>query len=269
MIDEDRLPAGLVSHPALRGTLTRLTTRSYGTVIYRAGGCYVKLISTRDLDDLRFHPLEEAERLDWLGRHGLPVPEVVDAGADETTMWLVTAAVPGKPAAADWSPEELPAVVDAVADLARALHELPIGECPFDRTLASTLPLARRAVELGRVDLEDLDYEHQGWTPQRLLAELDATPAPGEEDLVVCHGDLCLDNIVIAPDTLTVTGILDAGRLGRADRWVDLAIATRNIAEECAEWGYRPDHAERFLRRYGVEADSAKNRFYRLMDEFV
>ena len=36
---------------------------------------------------------------------------------------------------------------------------------------------------------------------------------------------------MIDPETLTVAGLLDAGRLGIADRWLDLAIAVRDIGE--------------------------------------
>jgi len=137
------------------------------------------------------------------------------------------------------------------------------------RTLAVTLPLARRAVELDRVDLDDLEPAHRGWSARRLLAELDTKSPPVNADLVVCHGDLCLDKVLIAPATLSLAGFLDNGRLGRADRWVDLAIASRNIGEECIEWGYLPHHAELFLRRYGAAPDAGKRHFYRLLDEFV
>lgn len=267
-----RPPDGLRSLPFLDGAWTHVATRSYGTVIYRVRGphaYYVKITPPRERDDARFHPVSEAERLSWLGAQGFPVPEVVEVGSDDETMWLVTRAVEGRPASERWSEAERPAVVDLVADVARALHALPVRECPFDRTLAVTLPQARRSAELGRVDLDDLDPGREGWSAQRLLDELDATSLPGAEDIVVCHGDLCLDNIMIEPGTLTLAGILDHGRLGRADRWVDLAIAVREISEEGAGSGYRPHHVDRFLQRYGAELDHRKLHFYRLLDEFV
>jgi len=48
------------------------------------------------------------------------------------------------------------------------------------------------------------------------------TQALERADLAVCHGDFCLPNVVLDPETLVVTGILDVGRLGIADRHLDL-----------------------------------------------
>ncbi|RKT82949.1 kanamycin kinase [Saccharopolyspora antimicrobica] len=255
------------------GRWERIAQRSYGTAIYRVEGrrtYYVKTTPPRDPDDLRFHPGNEAERLGWLAGRGIPVPEVVELGESEDLQWLVTTMVPGRPVAGGWAPHELPRVLESVADLARALHELPAGECPFDRGLESSLAGARTAVERGTVDLDDLDPEHDGWSGDRLLAKLDATPPPPEVDVVVCHGDLCLDNVLVDPEGKSVTGVIDVGRLGVADRWLDLAIVLRDLGEETREWGYDPDCAEVFLRRYGLaEIDERRFSFYRLVDEFI
>ena len=123
--------------------------------------------------------------------------------------------------------------------MTRRLHALDVGTCPFDRrldvTLASVdLPLAR----------------------------------PDSEDVVVCHGDLCLPNVLIDPQTFEVTGLIDLARLGVADRYVDLAIATRSMALHPANTQFGPAMADRFLHAYGVPgADDTKIAFYRLLDD--
>ncbi len=86
---------------------------------------------------------------------------------------------------------------------------------------------------------------------------------------MVCHGDLCLDNVLIDPSGPAVSGVLDVGRLGTADRWLDLAVTRRNIAVECAGRGFGPADADRFLRSYGCPPDERRDTFYRLLDEFV
>lgn len=254
------------------GHWTVVATRSSGTVVHRVDGrrhaWYVKTTPVRETTGLGFDPPGEAARLGWLGRRGFPVPEVVDVGATPELAWLVTRAVGGRPAAGPWAPAELPAVLDVVADLTRALHALPVADCPFDRTLAVSLPEARLAAGTGRVDLDDLEDRHRGWTARRLLDELEATPAPMEHELVVCHGDLCLDNVLITPGAPALAGILDVGRLGRADRWLDLSIVLRNL-DECGDWAVLPDRTGRFLRRYGLAAmDGSRCHYYRLLDEF-
>jgi kanamycin kinase len=263
----------LASRSLLDGTWERVAVRSCGTTVYRVAGrlaYYVKISSPRSGDGLRFYPPGEAARLSWLSAQGIPVPEVVEVGATADTAWLVTTAIEGRPAAGYWPPADRGRVLDVVADLARTLHALPAAQCPFDRTLAVSLPLARAAARDGLVDLDDLDERHAGWTAQQLLDELDATPPPEQDRLVVCHGDLCLDNIVITPGTAALAGVLDVGRLGVADPWLDLSVVLRNITEECRAWDRGPHHAERFLRRYGLaEMDERKAFYYRLLDEFA
>ncbi|MEA2150693.1 MAG: aminoglycoside 3-phosphotransferase [Solirubrobacteraceae bacterium] len=265
--------------PPLAGLVTRsslVAARSDGTSIHRVSGgrrgeVYVKLAPALETSDPRFNPAAEAERLRWLAEQGLPVPAVVDVGAGGGLRWLVTAAVAGRPAAdATWSARERLSVLDAVADVARTLHALPTAECPFDGRLAVTLPRARAAVATGTVDLDDLDPGRRGATAADLLRELDATPPPAEDDLVVCHGDLCLDNVLVDAAGREVVALVDAGRAGVADRWQDLAIVLRNFGgDEGSAWGFRHHHAERFALRYGLAAvDERKRRFYGLLDEF-
>jgi kanamycin kinase len=146
-----------------------------------------------------------------------------------------------------------------IAGLTRRLHALPVEGCPFDRTLARSVPAAQAAVADGHVDLDDLDDEHRGWTNDQLLANLAAT-TPTTEDLVVCHGDLSLPNLIVDARTSTVTGVIDLGRLGIADRYADLALITRDLD---------PSQAHRFLAAYGAASpDVSRLAFYRLLDEF-
>jgi aminoglycoside phosphotransferase len=242
--------------------------------VYRVQGrrtYYVKTAPARGADDLRFNAREEALRLTWLRDRGFPAPEVVDVGANDDAMWLVTLAIDGRLASAPWRPEERPRVLDAVADLARALHAIPVEDCPFDLSLTVSLRWARAAACDGKVDVDDLEDEHRGWSAGRLLAALEALTPPAEEQLVACHGDLAFDNVLIDPSTLALTGLIDAGRLGRADRWRDLMTVMRSLEEERKREGHAEaePHAARFLRRYGLDGiDEERLAYYRLLDEF-
>jgi kanamycin kinase len=230
-----------------------VTVGQSGATVTRRDGVYRK-VSADPRDDLT----GEAARLSWLRAHGIPAAEVITS---EPGL-LVTAEVPGRSAAGDWPEADRGRVVDSLADLTRALHGLPVADCPFDRRLAVTVPQALAA----DVDLDDLDDERAGWTRDDLAARLLATRPPAE-DPVVCHGDLCLPNVVLHPATYEVTGLLDAGRLGVADRWTDLALITRSLVDD-RNPQYGEQEAERFLSRYGIALDPRKNDFYRLLDEF-
>jgi kanamycin kinase len=223
-----------------------VTTGRSGAVVSKGPGVFRK--QTLDpKEDLR----NEAERLVWL-------PEVLDA--DRT--FLLTREVAGRTAADDWPTESRPRVVDALARVTRDVHALPLEDCPFDRRLDVSIPEAMEA----QVDLTDLDPERRGWSRERLVAEL-LSHRPEQEDLAVCHGDLCLPNILVDPDSFAVTGVIDTGRLGIADRWTDLAIATRSLASpqnpQFGEWA-----ARQYLTACGLSLDIQKRDYYRLLDEF-
>ena len=230
-----------------------VTTGRFGAVVSRRRGLYRK--ETLDpAEDLR----AEADRLVWLQSQGIPVPEVVEADR----RVLVTREVAGRTAADDWPATARPRVVEALARVTRDLHGLPVEDCPFDRRLDVVLPQALAA----DVDLSDLDPERLGWSRERLVAELLAR-RPDREDLAVCHGDLCLPNVLVDPDTFVVTGVVDVGRLGVADRWTDLALATRSLAGPSNPQFGAPS-AEQYLDLYGVQADVVRLDYYRLLDEF-
>ncbi|QEV22034.1 aminoglycoside 3'-phosphotransferase [Streptomyces alboniger] len=214
----------------------------------------------------------EADRLTWLAGRGIPVPRLVERGTDGEVAWLVTEALPGRPAAERWPEGQRTAVTEALADITRALHELPSEDCPFDRSLAVTQEQAARSLHEGLVDLDDLDEEREGWSGPQLLDELHRT-RPASEDLVVTHGDLTSENVLIDPETCRVTGVIDVIRLGRADRHTDLAVALRELASEEDPW-FGPAYARRFLERYlqGATAEAVVDEdrlaYYRLLDEF-
>ncbi|MFB9391832.1 APH(3')-V family aminoglycoside O-phosphotransferase [Streptomyces coeruleoprunus] len=241
-----------------------------GAFVYHLTGHQPELyakVAPRTPENAAFDLAGEADRLEWLARHGIPVPRIVERGGDDTSAWLVTEAVPGVSAAEEWPEHQRLAVVEAMADLARALHDLPVDACPFDRGLTVTVAEARHNVREGLVDLDDLQEEREGWSGERLLAELDRT-RPEKEDTVVCHGDLCPNNVLLDPETCRVTGVIDVGRLGRADRHADLALAARELEIDEDPW-FGPEYAERFLERYGAQhVDKDKMAFYQLLDEF-
>ncbi|MFT3872879.1 MAG: aminoglycoside 3'-phosphotransferase [Nocardioides sp.] len=230
------------------------------------GSAYAKTASgSAQVADL----MAERDKVVWLATTPIPGPVLLDWEHAEDTATLVTSAVRGIPASA--VPEADASQVLPAARALTELHALPVSDCPFDHRLEVTCVAASAAVHRDLVDSADFDAERQGRQPRELLAELlvakEQMARLEADDLVVCHGDACLPNILLDPQTLRWTGLVDLARLGRADRYLDLALLHRSL-----EGGANPQFPEgsgdEALAAYGVVADPTRLAYYRLLDEF-
>lgn len=167
--------------------------------------------------------LAEETRLRWAGGY-LAVPRVLSSGPG----WLHTAALPGRSAVDPYWTARPVTAVRAIGAGLRIMHDaLPVATCPFGRP---------------------------AWVP---------ADAPPPDRLVVCHGDACAPNTLLADDG-TWAAHVDLGALGVADRWADLAVATWST-----QWNYGPGWEEPLLEAYGVEADPERTTYYRLLWELA
>ena len=142
------------------------------------------------------------------------------------------------------------------------MHELSVEACPFDFRLEVALPHVMRRVEQGQVLPErDFHPEYEHYSAETALAVLLDT-RPATEDLVVCHGDFCLPNLLL--EDWEPTGWIDLGELGVADRWWDVAVATWSIS-----WNLGPGLEDLFLDAYGVARDDDRIAYYRLLYDVV
>lgn len=199
----------------------------------------------------------EAARLRWAREAGLPVPLVLAACRAGQAEWLLTESLPGTSAvdpALLARPGEL---VPLLANGLRRFHQAQAAGCPFRFGLDIALDRVRGRVLAGQIDPDDMHAEHAHLSPAAALAELERL-RPDDEDLVVCHGDYCLPNVLIAGGE--VTGFVDLGELGVADRWWDLAVGSWSVS-----WNVGAGWEELFLSSYGVARDDRRMAFYRLL----
>lgn len=226
------------------------------TTVYRRGDVFAKCCDLSGVADLA----AERDRVEWLAATGLPGASVVDWLESSDGARLLTSAVPGvpgdavPPAARERAMQQLGAVL-------RDLHALT--DCPFERPLAKVIETAADVVRRDAVNPDFLTDEWRLLKPSELLAQVVAERPYVESVLepVVCHGDACLPNVFFDPRTFEVTGLIDLGRLGLADRYSDLALATIQLHDE---WSADPTP---FLSAYGLpEPDSRRLQFFRLLD---
>ncbi len=157
------------------------------------------------------------------------------------------------------SPDRRVAVVDAIAKFLRRIHAIQIADCPFTSNHEHRLLRARARIDANMVDEDDFDEDREGWTAEQVWDAMQGS-LPLVPDLVVRHGDFSLDNVLICDGE--VAGCIDAGRVGIADRYQDLAVAWNCLRE------FGASLQEQFLAQYGIhDLDRRKLQFHLMLDE--
>lgn len=204
----------------------------------------------------------EADRLRWLGGR-VAAPEVVAFEHEGTRASLVTTAIAGTPASDPVHRVEGLQLATAVGAGLRAIHDVDPADCPFDERLVARRAVIERRVSTGLVDRADLSEPYRRHDPDQLLALWWRGEPTDDEDLVVTHGDYTLGNVRIGGGE--VVGVEGWRRCGVADRYVDLAVAARSLADAVG-----PELTLAFFDAYGVtEPSLTKIDFYALAAELL
>jgi streptomycin 3"-kinase len=247
---------------------TRVKAGESGDLVYRREDrlAYAKIASSERSADLA----GERDRLLWLQGRGIAVPEVIDWREVEEGASLVMTAIPGVPAV-ELDGEDLLKAWPSTARQLKSLHELPADQCPFDRNLSLMFARAVDVVSRNAVNPDFLPPED--WDkPARELLERVERDLPlrlrqEADDRVLCHGDACMPNFMVDPQTFQCTGLIDLGRAGKADRYVDLSLMIANAEESWAT----PEQGERafsiLFETLGIDAaDRERLAFYLRLD---
>ena len=200
----------------------------------------------------------EAERMVWAAAY-LPVPTVVAIEDVEGSTVLITEGLAGHDGTDPRWRDDVPGLVRTFAEGLAAFHRAVGDEwCPFRFDVSTGLEHVRRRAEAGLLDPArhfNADYRHL--SVAAAVAQLEET-APVDEDLVVCHGDYCPPNVLLQGGR--VTGYVDLGELGVADRWRDIAIGGWSTG-----WNFGTEYEPLFYECYGVAPDPQRIAFYRLL----
>ncbi len=208
-----------------------------------------------------FAVLAEVDRLEWIDRR-LPCPKVLaSAQLDGGGHAVVLSLPPGTRASSAEHLTRATRTVEYFAQALRFVHEIPIDNCPFSSRLDLRLRSIRRRTNIGQYDPARFTPPYNRYSLDRLYEILQET-RPAEDDDVFTHGSFALDCTVL--DQTGVSGIVNWGSAGVADRYVDLASAVRSIANTLG-----PELIPTFFQWYGLpKPDPRKLDFYALLAEF-
>lgn len=208
----------------------------------------------------------------WL-KGQVPVPEIVIYCVEDGTAYTLMTRIQGKMLCDEEYLNNPKRLIRRVAEGIKMLWKVDITKCPFRTSrLEERLKQARWNVENNLVDMENVEPETFGKggfeNPEELICWLEKN-CP-EEDLVLTHGDFCLPNIFACNNK--VSGFIDLGKMGPADRWQDIAIALRSLEHNFTgkyNGGkkYFDFSIKYLLDELEIEMDYDKYRYYILLDE--
>jgi len=215
----------------------------------------------------------ESERklLEWLyGK--LPIPRVIAAETKDACSYLLMSRLPGEMACSASNLEKMEQTVKALAKGIRTLWQIDTARCPCSNGIAERLVQAQSNIENGQVETDDFEIETfttEGFSDVSDLYGYLEQNRP-QEDLVFSHGDYCLPNVFVSG--CEVTGFLDWGNGGIADRWQDIALCVRSLRHNCMEYaGYDEAAYQKyrtlFFSELGIAPDEEKIRYFILLDE--
>ncbi len=196
--------------------------------------------------------------MQWL-QDKLPVPKIIAQSKDNGYEYLLMTKAKGEMSCSDHflnKPEEL---VRLLAEGIKMLQQVNISDCPFECTLEKKLNAAKERIDLGQIDMSDWEKDTPFNTPEELYEYL--VNNQQDEEMVFSHGDYCLPNIFLSNDK--VSGFIDLGRAGIADKWQDIALCVRSV-----KYTLKNDYyIDLLFKHLGIDPNHAKVRYYILLDE--
>ncbi len=183
----------------------------------------------------------ETVALTWL-RDKLPVPECRCFFVEGETQYLLMTYMDGVTGIHPEALEEPKRLVREFARGLREVHALEIASCPLDWRMPRFFSRAEGLIESGALDDQVPEGETRTFLYDKLADVKQSVPE--EEDLVMCHGDYCLPNVLFQDGALS--GYIDVGYAGVGNRYLDLVAARGSIHRNLGEEWIAP-----FFHEYG------------------
>ena len=204
----------------------------------------------------------------------LPVPKIYAYEVADGKSYLLMSKCSGQMACSDEYMCQPLIQCKLLAAGLKKLWSVDISDDIPSQGLSCKLAAAEYNVEYGLVDIDNTEPDTFGENgfknPSELLQWLDENRP--EEELVLSHGDYCLPNIFGKQEE--VSGYIDLGKTGIADRWCDIAICYRSLRHNYSgkyskynEKAYLDYDDMLLFRELGIEPNWEKIQYYTLLDE--
>ena len=249
-----------------------IESEAYNTDDYGMSGSCVLLFEEKVLKIQNPGPEAENElsMLQYL-QGKLPVPKIYAHVVQDGKSYLLMEKCPGEMDCSESYMENPALQARLLAHGLKRLWAADMDFCPGDWRLERKLEQARYNIDHGLVDMDNVEpdtFGEKGFADPDALLEWLWENRP-KEDLALSHGDYCLPNIFGMG--AEVSGYIDLGRTGIADKWCDIALCYRSLSHNYSgryhgrSYGAYDDLL--LFRELGLEPDWEKIRYYILLDE--
>jgi aminoglycoside 3'-phosphotransferase-3 len=222
---------------------------------------YLKISESR-YNGTSYDVKREKDRMLWL-KGKLPVPDVLHFEQYDNENFLLMRAARGEAGDAYYEKRREPEkMIRIYSEGIQLFQSVSIAGCPFASDIDTRLNELDYLLQnnLADIDTENWEDDTPFQEPHELYAFL-KMHQPNEE-LVFSHGDFGDSNLFITNDH--ISGLIDLGRSGKADKWYDIAFCVRSIQNDL---GNNPGHLDLFFDLLGIEPDWDKIRYFILLDE--
>lgn len=212
----------------------------------------------------------EYNMMKWLQKK-IPVPEIICYQKENDINYMLMSRIKGKMLCSDFFLSHPEKLIKVIIKMFNLLWSVDISDCPYNNCLDNKLRFAEERVNKGLCSMEDCEigtYGKNGFkSPEQLLEWLKANKP--DEIPVFSHGDLCLPNVFA--DNGEITGFIDLGRCGIADKYQDIALCYRsicnNIGGKYNDKLYKSFNVQRLFDELQIKPDMELIRYYILLDE--
>lgn len=206
--------------------------------------------------------------------NNVPVPKIIEYKEENDFSYTLMSRVKGKMLCDDKILRNPKLLIKLLSEGLKLLWSVDISDCKIDdvSNIKQRLKAARYNVENNLVDVNNVmpdTFGPNGFeSPEELLVWLENN-IPDIEP-VFSHGDYCMENIFTINNR--ISGFIDLGKSGIADRWQDLAICIRELDgvfsnEYVEDFDYSKYSTDMLLNELGIKRDNDKLKYYMLLDE--
>lgn len=207
--------------------------------------------------------------MEWL-KGKLPVPDVLAFEKEAGKNYLLMSKIDGEMACSDNYMKNPYELIPLLAKGMELLWQVDTTGCPLVTDLDKKLEMAEYNVVHNLVNVEDAEsdtFTKSFESPTHLLDWLKQNKP--QEEMVLTHGDYCLPNIFLKDGT--VSGFIDLGKTGLADKWQDIALCYRSLKHNrdglYGGTKYANFSPDMLFERLKIRPDWDKIQYYILLDE--